>query len=175
MVASTAFGHPTTPGRTTMRTRVTLSVAVVALTTVAVIGLPVVFTGRVGATPGSGVSTTFLARGTSDGDVKIRAKGPTEIVFAEITIEPGASTGWHTHPGPLVVAVRSGTLTRYLADCRAETSTAGDSFIEHAGRRAVHMGVNRGREPVVLLVSYVVPFGGPLSDVAREPACASTR
>jgi quercetin dioxygenase-like cupin family protein len=141
---------------------------------VAFIGSPVaVPTGSVGATPGTGVSTSFLARGTSDEGVRIRAKGPTDVVFAEITIEPGGATGWHTHPGPLVVAVRSGTLTRYLADCRTEISTAGDSFIEPAGGRAVHMGVNRGSEPVVLLVSYVVPAGGPLRDEAAEPACAA--
>jgi quercetin dioxygenase-like cupin family protein len=143
------------------------SFAILAVAAVAVIGSPVAFTtGSVGATPGSGVSTTFLAQGTSDDDVRVRVKGPTE---------PGGFTGWHTHPGPLVVAVESGTLTRYLADCRTETSTAGDSFVEHAGRRAVHMGVNQGREPVVLLVSYVVPAGGPLRDEAPEPACATTR
>jgi quercetin dioxygenase-like cupin family protein len=152
------------------------SFAILAVAAVAVIGSPVAFTtGSVGATPGSGVSTTFLAQGTSDDDVRVRVKGPTEVVFAEITIEPGGFTGWHTHPGPLVVAVESGTLTRYLADCRTETSSAGDSFVEHAGRRAVHMGVNQGREPVVLLVSYVVPAGGPLRDEAPEPACATTR
>jgi quercetin dioxygenase-like cupin family protein len=158
-----------------MTTRVARSLAIVAVAALAVIGSPVAFTAASsGATPGNGVSTTFLARGTSDDDVRVRVKGPTEVVFAEITIEPGGFTGWHTHPGPLVVAVRSGALTRYLADCRTETSTAGDSFVEHAGRRAVHMGVNRGSVPVVLLVSYVVPAGGPLRDEAAEPACAAT-
>jgi quercetin dioxygenase-like cupin family protein len=152
-----------------MTTRVARSLALVAVAAVAGLGSPTA------PTPGSGVSTTFLARGTSDEGVKLRVKGPTEVAFAEITIEPGGSTGWHTHPGPLVVAVRSGTLTRYLAVCGAETSTAGDSFVEPAGRRAVHMGVNRGSEPVVLLVSYVVPAGGPLRDEAPEPACAATR
>jgi quercetin dioxygenase-like cupin family protein len=158
-----------------MTTRVVRRLAVVAVATVAVIASPVAFSaGGVGATPGNGVTTTFLAEGTSGDDVRVRVKGPTEAVFAEITIEPGGFTGWHTHPGPLVVAVKSGTLTRYLADCRTEISTAGDSFIEHAGRRAVHMGVNRGTEPVVLLVSYVVPAGGPLRNEAAEPACAAT-
>jgi quercetin dioxygenase-like cupin family protein len=159
-----------------MTTRVARSLAMIAVATVAVMSSPVAFpAGSVGATPGSRVSTTFLARGTSDDDVRVRVKGPTEVAFAEITIEPGGFTGWHTHPGPLVVAVESGTLTRYLADCRTEISTAGDSFVEPAGRRAVHMGVNRGTEPVVLLVSYVVPAGGPLRDEASEPACAATR
>jgi quercetin dioxygenase-like cupin family protein len=158
-----------------MTTRVARSLVIVAVATVAAIGSPVALpAGSVGATPGTGVTTTVLAEGISDDDVKIRAKAPTEVVFAEITIEPGGFTGWHTHPGPLVVAVKAGTLTRYLADCRVEVSTTGDSFVEPAGRRAVHMGVNRATEPVVLLVSYVVPAGGPLRNEAPAPACAST-
>ena len=152
------------------RARFALAVGIAIVVTMAV---PGTFTaGRGYATPGSGATSTVLASGTSAEGLKVHTKGPTDVVFVEVTIEPGGFTGWHTHPGPLVVTVQSGTLTRYLADCSVETSTAGDSFIEHAGRRAVHMGVNNGSEPVVLLVTYLVPADGALRDEAAEPPCA---
>jgi quercetin dioxygenase-like cupin family protein len=154
-------------------TRAPIAPSLGAAIVVAIAVLLTLTSGHVDATPGSGATSTILASGTSPEDVKVHTKGPTDFVFVEVTIEPGGFTGWHTHPGPLLVAVQSGTLTRYLADCRVETNTAGDSFIEHAGRRAVHMGVNNGSEPVVLLVTYVVPAGGPLRNEAAEPSCTA--
>src|SRR5215207_8278585 len=99
-----------------MTRRRPISLAVAAALVAAIASLGTLTIARVDATPGSGASTTILARGTSAHDVKVHVKGPTDSVFAEVTIEPGGDTGWHSHPGPLLVAVRSGTLTRYDAD-----------------------------------------------------------
>jgi quercetin dioxygenase-like cupin family protein len=82
-------------------------------------------------------------------------------------------TGWHTHPGPLLVVVESGTLTHYGRHCHAETYTAGEAFKEPAARRHVHMGINRAGTPVVLDVTYIVPSGGPLRNEAPAPKCAA--
>ena len=123
------------------------------------------------ATPGSGVSGTILARGTSEDGLKIKTKGRTDVVVRTITIEPGGATGWHYHQGELIAVVRSGTLARTMADCSVETSTAGQSFVERDGADHVHIGRNLGTEPVVLYVTYLLPEGAPLSADAPDPGC----
>ncbi|MER7819045.1 cupin domain-containing protein [Streptomyces sp. NPDC096153] len=124
------------------------------------------------ATPGSGVTGTVLAKGTSAGTLKVKAKGRTDVIVRTITIEPGGSTGWHYHPGPLIAVVKSGTLTRTLHDCSAEATPAGTSIIEPSGSHHVHIGRNLGTEPVELYVTYLVPEGSPLSVDADAPECA---
>jgi quercetin dioxygenase-like cupin family protein len=123
------------------------------------------------ATPGSGVSATILAKGTSENGLKIKTKGRTDVVVRTITIEPGGSTGWHYHLGKLIAVVQSGTLTRTMADCSVEVATAGQSFVEPDGANHVHIGRNLGTEPVVLYVTYLLPEGAPLSVDAPDPGC----
>ncbi|MEU3689061.1 cupin domain-containing protein [Streptomyces narbonensis] len=125
------------------------------------------------ATPGSGVSGTVLAKGVSDGKLKIKPpKGDTEVVVRTITIAPGGSTGWHHHPGQLVAVVQAGTLSRTLDDCSVEVTPAGGAFVEPSGGKHVHIGRNLGTEPVVLYVTYLLPKGAPLSVDEPAPACA---
>lgn len=123
------------------------------------------------ATPGSGVSGTILAKGTSDDGLKIKTRGRTDVVVRTITVAPGGSTGWHYHQGQLIAVVQSGTLTRTMHDCTVETTTAGKSFVEPAGPGHVHIGRNLGTEPVVLYVTYLLPEGAPLSVDAPDPGC----
>ncbi|HEY2763215.1 MAG TPA: cupin domain-containing protein, partial [Pseudonocardiaceae bacterium] len=86
-------------------------------------------------------------------------------------IGPGGSTGWHYHSGELIAVVQQGTLTRTLHDCSVQTRSAGQSFVEFAGKRNVHIGRNLGTEPVELYVTYVLPAGAPLSIDAADPGC----
>ncbi|MFI1399804.1 cupin domain-containing protein [Streptomyces sp. NPDC020681] len=124
------------------------------------------------ATPGSGVTGTVLAQGLSEETLKLKAKGPTDVTFREITIAPGGYTGWHYHPGQLLAVVKSGTLTRTLQDCSVEVTPAGTAFIEPSGARHRHIGRNLGSVPVVLYVTYLLPKGSPLSVDADAPPCA---
>ncbi|WP_206309494.1 cupin domain-containing protein [Streptomyces sp. A0642] len=128
------------------------------------------------ATPGSGVGGTVVAQGTSLGTLKVKTpKGRTDVTFRTITIEPGGSTGWHTHSGQLIAVVKSGTLTRTLDDCTVEATPAGTSFIEPSGAKHRHIGRNLGSEPVVLWVTYLLPEGSPLSDDADAVDCGPGR
>jgi quercetin dioxygenase-like cupin family protein len=115
------------------------------------------------ATPGSGITSTSLGRGRAPGGIALSSRGATEVTMSEITIAPGGSTGWHYHDGQVLAIVKSGTLTRTLADCSTEVTPAGESFVEPAGPQSPHVGRNLGTEPVVLLVAYVVPAGDPLA------------
>lgn len=124
------------------------------------------------ATPGSGVTGTILAKGTTDGTLHIKpAQGATDVTVRTITITPGGTTGWHHHPGQVLVVVQSGTLTRTLDDCSLEVTSAGKAFVEPAGSKHRHMGRNLGTEPLVLVVSYLLPAGAPLSVDEPAPDC----
>ncbi|KQV15944.1 cupin domain-containing protein [Kitasatospora sp. Root107] len=125
-----------------------------------------------GATPGSGVTATVLAKGTTEDSITLKAKGRTDVVFREITIAPGGTTGWHYHPGQVLAVVKSGTLTRKLDDCSTEVTATGGVVVEPAGHKHVHIGYNYGTEPVVLLVTYLVPEGSPLSVDMPAPSCS---
>lgn len=128
------------------------------------------------ATPGSGVSGTVVAKGTSQGKLKVKTpNGRTDVTFRTITVEPGGSTGWHTHSGQLIAVVESGTLTRTLDDCSVEVTPAGSSFIEPSGADHRHIGRNLGTEPVVLWVTYLLPEGSALSNDADAVECDATK
>src|SRR5438876_689337 len=53
------------------------------------------------ATPGTGVSDTILAKGTSPEGIVVSGRGNTDVTVRQITIAPGGSTGWHYHEGEL--------------------------------------------------------------------------
>src|SRR6476620_10183743 len=71
------------------------------------------------ATPSSGLTSELLARGSAgtfrvhDESVglKLRARRSTDIAVVRAQLEKGGTTGWHRHPGPSLVVVKSGTLT----------------------------------------------------------------
>lgn len=144
----------------------------VATATVAAALASAVGAGAAGATAGSGASSTIVAQGTTSDQLHVQSNGPSKVVFQKVTLQPGGFTGWHSHPGPLLVVVESGTLTHYDARCGVETYTTGQAFEETP--REVHQGANLGSEAVVLDVTYVVPADGPLRDDAVAPTCATS-
>ena len=109
-------------------------------------------------------TTEVLAEGVTDAPLELRAVGVTRLVFQRVTIPPGDCTGWHTHPGPLLVVLEAGTLTHYDARGGVRVYLPGDAFEELPGRDEVHMGANHGLDPVVLAVTGVLPVGAPFRD-----------
>jgi quercetin dioxygenase-like cupin family protein len=65
--------------------------------------------GVASATPGSGVTAPVLARGLLGEQLKlkIKKKDRSDVVVQQLTIAPGGHTGWHTHPGVVVVVVKA--------------------------------------------------------------------
>lgn len=88
----------------------------------------------------------------------------TEGTLRRIVIDPGGSTGWHHHNGHVQGIVVSGTLTRVLADCSRAVSPPGSWVTEDPG--GDHVGLNLGPDPVVLLVTYLLPDDEPFADDA---------
>ncbi len=56
----------------------------------------------------------------SDG-VKFQTKDETYVRVQKITIAPNGYSGWHHHPGIVIVAVQSGAVTFTHSDCSSKT------------------------------------------------------
>jgi quercetin dioxygenase-like cupin family protein len=81
-----------------------------------------------GATPPSGLTNIPLARGTNTSHGTIPLQFGTDVAMAQITVDPGGSSGWHSHPGGAIVVVKQGSLTVYRSvgsQCQTETYSAG--------------------------------------------------
>ena len=114
------------------------------------------------ATPPSGLVNILLARGTNASQGTLPIQMGTDVVMAQITVDPGGSSGWHSHPGGAIIVVKQGTPTVYRAigsQCQSTTYSAGDAFIERPGE--VDDVLNAGTAPYVLYVTFPrVPPGG---------------
>jgi len=88
------------------------------------------------ATPPKGLENIALARGTNTSHGTIPLQFGTDVAMAQITVQPGGSAGWHSHPGGAIVVVKQGSLTVYSPvghQCRTTTYSAGQAFIERPG------------------------------------------
>jgi hypothetical protein len=99
-----------------------------------------------------------------------------DTVVQQIVFGPGGHTGWHSHPGPVVVLVAQGELTLYSSEdptCTGRTYSGGQAFIDQ-GQGHVHIGRASATENTVLWVTYFdVPPGQPFRQDAADPGnCA---
>jgi quercetin dioxygenase-like cupin family protein len=122
------------------------------------------------ATPVIGVTSTLFAVGTFDEihaktlspkwQARIDTKGVTDVHILENRIAPGGTFGWHSHPGPSIVVVKTGALTLYRGDdptCTPHVVAAGSGFIDDGGD--VHVVRNEGSVDTVVYVTSLVPHG----------------
>jgi len=123
------------------------------------------------ASPPSGVTPTLLARGTYDafhaksdpkGPVrfKARAKAQLDFVVRKHDYNPGSTTGWHTHAGPVFVTVTQGTLTFYEygdRKCTPHVVSAGEGYVDH-GRG--HIARNETDQPAQDISVIIAPVAG---------------
>lgn len=129
------------------------------------------------ATPAIGtITATLFARGTLTTAVNAKADGvtlrtdhTTDHVVQELVFAGGSSSGWHRHPGVVLVSIKSGTVVHYNSQCVPETLTAGQAFWEsgpHAGLLR-----NETHEDAVVYASYIVPTGVALRIDMPNPGC----
>lgn len=151
-----------------------------------VAGVSAALTAAVLASPGSGIlSATVVARAAfvDPTDIKFKiddggqdiilAPQAQETVMQQITIGPGGHTGWHSHPGPVVVLVKAGALTFYSGDdqaCTPRTYTAGQAFVD-SGQGHVHIARNLSTtDNLELWATYFdVPAGAPFRLDRTDP------
>ena len=106
--------------------------------------------------------------------VQLKSNDNTDIVVANIVVTPGGTSGWHKHPGPVIVVVKTGAVTFYHGDdhtCSPTLYPAGTSFVEQGGR--VGIARNEGAVEATVVATFFVPAGSPTRiDAAAPGNCA---
>jgi quercetin dioxygenase-like cupin family protein len=148
-------------------------------TALALVGAIALLVPQASATPQSGVTSVTIAQGAFDDiDVfaktdldpgvsrdfwkaMINTKGASHLYVLQNTVVPGGSFGWHSHTGPSLVMVISGTATEYEGNDPTSTPTyhpAGTTFVD-AGEASGHLVRNDGTVNLVVIVVRLVPEG----------------
>lgn len=134
-----------------------------------------VYAGNVLATPSSGLTTNILAESQfssffAEGHAfppawgaLMTAYGQTDVYVVDNKIDPGGTTGWHTHPGPSLILVVTGQVTNYTTEdrnCAGHTYTAGQGFIDSGGTDE-HTLRNNGTTEAETIAVQLIPHGAP--------------
>src|SRR5215831_16015064 len=116
------------------------------------------------ADAGSGFTSVLIGRGQSDHSFGIQQRKGNDVVTTQNTEAPGGFSGWHSHPGTVMLVIQSGQLTVYSepvggGECSVHTYSAGQVFLEQPEDE--QNAVNTGDVPTVLAVTFFnVPHGG---------------
>jgi len=107
------------------------------------------------------------------GAIKFQTKESVDLVTQTINIGVPGSSGWHSHPGVVLVTVKTGSVVRYDEHCAATVYTAdtpNSAFVESGD----HAGLvrNESGTPAVVYVTFVVPAGTTALRIDKaNPGC----
>lgn len=94
---------------------------------------------------------------------ELETRGMTDGYVVDNKFQPDQSTGWHSHPGPSLIFVVSGSVTNYVSGesgCDGVTYGAGTSFVD-AGGTDVHMLRDDATVPAETIAIQFIPNGLP--------------
>jgi quercetin dioxygenase-like cupin family protein len=147
-----------------------------------------VLAGNVMATPPAGVNTMILGQSlfsefqadahtipADDWQAQMRTHGDSDVYVVDNKFSPGGSTGWHSHPGPSLILVLSGTVTNYSsADpaCAGQSYSAGQGFLDPAG--VVHEVRNNTTSPAEVMAVQLLPHGAMRRIEEQQPSNCSS-
>jgi quercetin dioxygenase-like cupin family protein len=152
---------------------------VIGLTGIALVAAASVATTAL-ASPGSGTSTLVLASRSTLSEsvqvnqdrVKFQTKEPTDLVTQQVTFAPHAYSGWHHHPGVILVLVVSGHVTTHDENCQTKTYGPGEAFVE-SGTAPFMVSNESDTETAVDIATQVAPAGSSFRVEDDPPPCAS--
>jgi quercetin dioxygenase-like cupin family protein len=114
------------------------------------------------ATPPMGQTLNLLGRGSTErlhakhDGIRLKSRGPVDVAVATVTFAAnGGSSGWHHHPGLVLVVVQAGEVTFYDKKCRTEVHKAGETFIESSDEPG--LAKNQGAVDAVVQATFIVP------------------
>jgi len=116
----------------------------------------------------TGLQIIALGQGFSpENNLNLHVKGPSDVLQSLLVFQPGGDTGWHIHPGPVVVVVKSGALTEYHSNGCVTVHPAGSVFFEKADE--VHRAVNQTGGEAQVYATFISPTGSQPLIPAHDP------
>ena len=112
-------------------------------------------TGFVALGVGLGVAATSVTRDTTD--VRLRV--------LQSSFQDGFDSGWHTHPGAVIVQVTEGKFKFYQGTCQPRVVQAGETFLEVPFVPV--RGVAEGQ--ISWTTTQILPTGEPPSTNVASP------
>jgi hypothetical protein len=158
------------------RSKKRLSVAFAAVGVIATFVTVALASAPSGFTPMTLVTANFDETAHLNGDrVKFQTKDPTDVRVQKIVIDPGGSSGWHHHPGVVIVAVASGAVIVTHSDCSSKTYGPGlpnGAVFTEAGDDPMQASSTTG---ATNYVTFVAPSADPPVFRIEDdpPACAT--
>jgi hypothetical protein len=105
------------------------------------------------------------------GVIKLHTKGSVRVRDVQTTAAPpGFSSGWHTHPGPVLVAMSptsAGSLTLYDENCTPTTIGANQAYIEKPNSPL--LARNDSAANADWVTTMIVPIGEPFTVPVDAP------
>jgi len=134
------------------------------------------------ASPPTGLTPTTLASASLDTLVRVHSDGvrlstrqATDVLVQQIVFAPGSSSGWHHHPGMVLVVVASGSVTVLDEHCKTTTYGPGlphgAAFIESGDEPGLVTSKNGATNYVTYIVQKATPAVLRIEDVT--PRCAT--
>jgi quercetin dioxygenase-like cupin family protein len=144
-------------------------IAIVALVTVTSAALATSPVGQ-SVTNFVGGSLTTIADVNTD-RIKVQTKGAVDVAMFTVTYAGGGTSGWHTHPGFLLVTVKTGTVLREIGCAAPIPYGEGATFLESDEQPAGRVSNASASTDAVLQVTQVVPHLSGRRVEALAPAC----
>ncbi len=101
---------------------------------------------------------------------KLITSGPSNFIVLDGSYFPGGHTGWHSHPGILLITVTEGSIEWYNSNCEKTVYNVGDSLTENT---EVHYFRNVGSVNARVMATFVIAKGQPRRIDQPAPACAT--
>jgi quercetin dioxygenase-like cupin family protein len=103
--------------------------------------------------------------------IKLQTKDPTVVRVSTVVFGAGGYSGWHHHPGFVIVSVASGSVTVWGSDCTQTTYGPGTAFVESGDDPGQVTSAGGATNYVTAVVPNVNPLVFRIEDPA--PACAA--
>jgi len=130
------------------------------------------------AEPGSGITADpsiaapFNDTALANHDrIKFQTKGLTDVRVQKLTFAPGSRSGWHHHPGVIIVAVQSGQVT--LTDHNCVSKTYGPGLPNGSVFVEAHDDAQQATSTTgaVAFVTFILQRGAP-ARIEDNPICS---
>jgi quercetin dioxygenase-like cupin family protein len=118
----------------------------------------------IGASVGVGVAVATVTSTTLADTTAVRLR-IDRSVFTPSADQAEFSSGWHTHPGPVIIQVQEGYLKITQGTCHPNVVGPGETYIETAELPVLATANQAARWTATL----IVPAGLPLRTNASDP------